>query len=152
MTGASRCHVSIHFNGWGDGPNPEGFTLSRIHAMFEGAFVHDNIRQPEVTAGVATFVDCRCAAMQRTATYLATTNTQVTPLYRLQKAGAFVNGDGRGRAFVTARLAAGATELRDLIVLAWRARPGPDCWLPALKVSDVIAGNIDPYDSMYGSD
>ena len=61
--------------------------------------------------------------------YLATTNKEVAALYRLQKEGAFATGDARGKAFATARLAAGATELRDLIVLAWRASADRAQWV-----------------------
>jgi hypothetical protein len=150
--GSQPLHVSVHYNGWGDGPNPEGFTQSRIHAMFEGAFVHDNIRQADVTAAVGPFTDCHCAIAVRTANYLKTTNAQTVPLYRLQKDGAFVAGDARGKAFAFARLAAGATELRDLIALAWRTSIDEPVGWPAVKPSAVIAGQFDPYDSMYGSD
>ena len=150
--GSQPLHVSIHYNGWGDGPNPEGFTQSRIHAMFEGAFVHDNVRQADVTGAVGPSTDCHCAVAVRAATYLAATNAQTAPLYRLQRDGAFVAGDPRGKAFVVTRLAAGATELRDLIVLAWRTSVDEPVGWPAVKPSDVIAGGFDPYDSMYGSD
>ncbi len=150
--GSQPLHVSIHYNGWGQGPNPEDFTQSRIHAMFEGAFVHDNVRQGDVTAAVGAFADCSCGMMDRVAAYLARTNVQVAPLYRLQKAGAFAGADPSGKAFVVARLAAGATELRDLIALAWRASLDEPVGWPAIKPSDVVAGNFDPYDSMYGSD
>ena len=150
--GSQPLHVSTHYNGWGDGPNPEDFTQSRIHAMFEGAFVHDNVRQADVTAAVGPAVDCHCAVAVREASYLRTTNSQTVTLYRLQKPGAFVGGDARGKTFVVARLAAGATELRDLIGLAWRASLNESVGWPAVKASDVIAGSFDPYDSMYGSD
>ncbi len=150
--GSQPLHVSVHYNGWGDAPNPEGFTQSRIHAMFEGAFVHDNIDQADVTAAVAPFTDCHCAIAVRTSTYLATTNAQTAPLYRLEKAKAFVAGSAAGKTFVTARLAAGAAELRDLIALAWRTSLNESVGWPAVKASDVIAGQFDPYDSMYGSD
>ena len=36
-------HVSIHYNGWGPFPNPDGFTQDRIHASLEGIYVHQNI-------------------------------------------------------------------------------------------------------------
>jgi hypothetical protein len=150
--GSQPLHVSIHYNGWGDGPNPEGFTQSRIHAMFEGAFVHDNIGQAEVAGAVGPLTDCQCAIAARTAAYLATTNGQTVALYRLEKDGAFKGGDARGKAFAVARLAAGATELRDLIALAWRSSVDEPVGYPAVKPSDVIAGRFDPYDSMYGSD
>ena len=139
--GSQPLHVSIHYNGWGDGPNPEQFTQSRLHAMFEGAFVHDNVNQSDVTAAVGPFTDCRCAIAARVANYLATTNAEVAPLYRLQKAEAFTAGDPRGKAFAAARLAAGATELRDLIVQAWRASLDEPV-LDAAGVVDRPAGQV----------
>ena len=37
-------HVSIHYNGWGDYPNPNGYSESKdVHAHFEGAFVRDHV-------------------------------------------------------------------------------------------------------------
>ena len=44
-------HVSVHFNGWGDFPNPQGFTNSkRLHAHFEGEFVKNNLKREAVAA------------------------------------------------------------------------------------------------------
>ncbi len=40
-------HVSVHCNGWGPHPNPDGYTTAPIHAAFEGAAgaseLHDEI-------------------------------------------------------------------------------------------------------------
>ena len=60
--------------------------------------------------------------------YLRHSNTLVEKTYQLEKAGAF-SGEGtpEGKAFAVERLAAGATELRDIIYTAWvrSADPGP---------------------------
>ena len=48
-------HVSVHFNGWGDYPNQQGYTTSKkLHAYFEGAFVrYENFdTQFKMPAGV----------------------------------------------------------------------------------------------------
>ena len=46
--------VSIHFDGWGDFPKPEGFTNSKkLHAHFEGEFVKKNLQR------VALFIIAR---------------------------------------------------------------------------------------------
>ena len=150
--GSQPLHVSVHFNGWGSGPNPESFTQDRIHATFEGALVRRYISESEVKAAMAPYRDCHCSIERRTAQYLAATNGEVNRLYRLQKAGDFVGGEARGRAFTAQRLAAGADELRDLIIDAWRASAGGEVGYPAVKVSDVLAGKVDPYDSLYGLD
>lgn len=150
--GSQPLHLTSHFNGWGEGPNPEGFTQSRLHAMFEGAFVHDHVTLAQVTAAMGAPADCGCAIAVRVAGYLAATNAQVAPLYRLQKTGAFGADPHPGEVFATARLAAGAGELRDLVLMAWRASADEAVGWPAIKASDVASGAFDPYPSLYGAD
>jgi hypothetical protein len=150
--GSQPLHVTVHFNGWGDFPNPEGFTQARIHAYFEGEFVHDYVSEASVQAGMAPFMDCRCSYERRAIAFLTTTNAEVMAFYRLEKKGGFLNGDARGRAFAARRLAAGAGELRDEIIDAWRASLEGTIGYPPLKVADILAGKIDPYDALYGLD
>jgi hypothetical protein len=150
--GSQPLHVTAHFNGWGPGPNPQGFTQDRLHAMFEGALVRRYVDEAAVRAEMRPYHDCQCLIAQRTAAFLAATSAQVVPLYELQKLGAFGGGDARGRAFTAARLAAGADELRDMVVDAWRASASGEIGYPAVRVADVVAGKIDPYDSLYGLD
>jgi hypothetical protein len=150
--GSQPLHVSIHFNGWGPGPNPEGFTQDRVHGPFEGDFVRAFVDASAVRGAMAPYTDCHCDIAHWTAAYLAATNSEVVPFYELQKQGDFVAGDNRGRAFATARLAAGAAALRDLIIDAWRASATGRVGWPAVNVADVVAGNLDPYDSLYGED
>lgn len=146
-------HVTIHYNGWGPGPNPAGYTDSRTtHPDFEGAFVRANLAAETVRERMAPFHDCRCALQRRLADYLLATHAQVEPFYRLEKAGGFAPGDRRGVAFAADRLAAGASELRDLAVLAWRASAEVGVGYPQVTVNDVEAGRVDPYDSLYGKD
>lgn len=47
-------HLSVHYNGWGERPNPEGYTIRKIHAYFEGAFVRQNLGRAAVAAGMPT--------------------------------------------------------------------------------------------------
>jgi hypothetical protein len=52
--------------------------------------------------------------------YLRQSATQIDSVYAFDKAGAFENtGTPESRAFTAERLAAGASELRDLIYTAW---------------------------------
>ena len=88
----------------------------------------------------------------RTAGYMKTTLGTVIPFYRLEKAGGFKDADPRGAAFVTERLAAGASELRDLIILSWRESGTASIGWPAVKVAEVEAGAVDPWTSMIGED
>jgi hypothetical protein len=150
--GSQPMHVSIHFNGWGDFPNPDGYTQERIHAPFEGEFVRANVSQAQVRAAMTPYRDCQCGIETRTRDYLAATNQTVRPLYQLYKDGGFKKGDARGRDFATARLAAAASELRDDIIDAWRASATSDVGWPAVKVADVVSGKIDPFDSLFGED
>ncbi len=150
--GSQPLHVSEHFNGWGPFPNPRGFTQERVHAPFEGAFVRGFVTEADVRAAMAPPRDCHCPVERRTQAYLAATHDQAVPFYALYKAGGFTGGDARGRAFAAARLAAGASELRDLIVGAWRASAAGEVGYPAVKVADVEAARLDPFDALFGAD
>ena len=151
--GSQPLHVSVHFNGWGDFPNPQGFTNARLHVHFEGDFVRDNVRPADVAAGMTPFRSCACPVLQRTEAYLADNLRQVVPFYALEKAGGLKPGDARGRAFATARLAVAAGELRDLTVEAWRASLAESVgYGPPVAVRDVLAGKGDPYNSLWGPD
>jgi hypothetical protein len=150
--GSQPLHASIHFNGWGPGPNPQGFTEDKIHAYFEGQFVRDYVTADAVHAAMTPYKDCACSIEARTAAYLGATNRQVIPLYALWKDGSFENGDARGRAFVARQLALAVDELRDEVIDAWRASANGEVGYPAVKVADVLAGKVDPYDSLYGLD
>src|SRR5688572_15077830 len=44
-------HISVHYDGWGDGPNPNGYpTAKGLHAKFEADFVNANIADADVAA------------------------------------------------------------------------------------------------------
>jgi len=150
--GSQPLHVTIHFNGWGPWPNPEGFTQDRVHAAFEGEFVRRFVDAAAVRAAMTPYDACRCDTSYRTAAYLGATSRQVLAFYRLQSVGGFVAGDPRGRAFAAARLAAGASALRDMVVDAWIASAAGRVGWPAVGVAEVAAGGVDPYDSLYGAD
>ena len=145
-------HVTVHYNGWGQGPNPEGFTLQRIHTPFEGPFVRANVTPEMVHAQMAAPQDCHCAIEQETSAYLQRTAAQVLPLYRLEKQGGFTGADPRGVAFATARIAEGAAELRDLIVEAWNASATGTVGYPPTPVGQIEAGQAEAYSLLYGDD
>lgn len=152
--GAQPHHTTIHYNGWDrNTPNPQGFTTSRqTHGQFEGAFTSRVARLDAVEAAMAAPALEGFDLRTRVPTYLKTTLAEVTPFYALEKAGGFAEGDARGAAFATTRLAAAAAELRDLIVLAWRDSADDAIGWPAVKVSEVEAGTADPWLAMYGGD
>jgi hypothetical protein len=150
--GSQPLHVSIHYNGWGNLPNPKGYSNARLHAPFEGEFVHANVKEAAVRAALRPYRDCACAVDRRTADYLTETFGEVEPFYALEKAGGLAPGDRRGVEFATVRIAAGASELRDLILEAWRASAKTEVGWPKVKVADVEAGTADPWEAMLGRD
>jgi hypothetical protein len=149
--GSQPLHVTVHYNGWGDFPNPAGFTQARIHAPFEGELVR-HIPLAEVEKRVAPPKSCGCPIERRTAEYLGATHRLVAPLYALEKAGGLAGGDPRGAGFAADQLARGASELRDLAVEAWRAAPGRTVGWRPVPAAELIAGHADPFPSLYGSD
>jgi hypothetical protein len=147
-------HLSVHYNGWGDYPNPNGYTQSRaIHGQFEGPLTKVLADEASIKALVPAYKACDCSIETRVVGYLTETWKQVEPLYQLEKAGGMVETDPRAKAFVQTRVAAGATALRDLIVDAWReSANGKIGYRPEISVADVEAGKADPWFDLYGKD
>ena len=55
-------HITLHYDGWGNGPNPLGFsTEGGLHAWFETRFVNDHIKESDVTPLLRPYRDCGCA-------------------------------------------------------------------------------------------
>jgi len=145
-------HVSVHFDGWGNYPNPNGYTTGKIHSYFEGEFVMQNLSRQAVLAEVGPYAPCGCSIEERTKLLIMASLAEVGPLYALEKAGGFVRGDRRGMAFATARLAAGATATRNMIVDAWLASADGTVGFAGVKVSDIESGKVKPTREMFGSD
>lgn len=145
-------HVSIHYNGWGDYPNPSGYTTKKIHAHFEGEFVKHNLQRAAVAAQVGPYRSCDCSIEERTKALLLASLGQVTPLYALEKDGGFKKGDPRGVAFTTTRLAAGAQSVRDMIVQAWEESANTPIGYPMVNVRDIESGKIGATRAMFGAD
>jgi hypothetical protein len=119
--GSMPLHTSIQYNGW-VGPNPNGYTTEHhIHALFESDFVHANVKIGDVAPLVAAAKPVVLGdVFDDYMKYLRHSNTLVEKTYQLEKAGAFAGaGTPDGKAFVDQQLAAGATELRDMIYTAW---------------------------------
>ena len=129
--GSQPLHVTVHFNGWGDFPNPKGFTQERIHGPFEGDFVIHNVKFEAVRAAMRPPAACgSCDIAATTSAYLTDTHRYVEPVYQMWKDGELKDGNPKGAAFVTARLADGAAELRDLVTAAWNASRQDGRWVP----------------------
>lgn len=148
--GSQPLHVTIHYNGWGDYPNPQGFTKARIHGPFESDLVQKKVDPARVAAGMTALSPCDCAIEKRTTDYLSASGALVIPLYELEKSGGFE--DQRGVDFATRQLAVGASELRDVVVEAWRASATVKIGWRPVAVADVLSGKTDPYPALYGID
>ena len=151
--GSMPLHVSVHYNGWGAFPNPANYTQDRVHVPWEGPYVRLVVTPAAMRAAMTPFRDCGCPIEQRVGDYLTADLATTIPFYELEKAGSFKPGVVKGVAFTTGRVAAGASELRDEIILAWRASAdGRVGYQPEVAATDVESGKIDPYDSLYGDD
>ena len=82
-------HVSVHFNGWGDFPNPRASRPKQLHAHFEGEFVKTKPQRDAVAAGVTPYVACKLLDPGQDAAAAAASLAQVVPLYELEKQGGF---------------------------------------------------------------
>jgi len=149
-------HVSIHFNGWGNFPNPNGFTNAPIHAPFEGSFVRNFIDFRKVAAQVRPYTDRGITTMeQRVPLYLEETLNQVVPTYQ----AALQSGNDNYQtaqpaevAIVSKQLAAGAAELRDEIVDAWNQSTQVTVGFPLVSVADILAGKAVVTPLTFGAD
>jgi hypothetical protein len=116
-------HVSVHFNGWGDYPNPNGYTTSHtLHSRFEGAFVRAHATEAAVIAAMPAPSLSSAPIADQIGAYLRRTAAAVPALYDIEKRGGFNDpASPEAIAFVDQRLADGAAELRDLITEAYAA-------------------------------
>ncbi len=147
--GSQPLHVSVHYNGWGKGPNPNGFTTKYgIHGYFEDHFVNAHATVPAVAALLkptvipqTTSLLSQADVMNRIVAYLLTTNSYVPQVYRLDKAGAFRAATPQAIRFADERLAFGAQELRDLTVLAWEDSLNSSVGYPEYTVRSILSGH-----------
>jgi hypothetical protein len=136
-------HISVHYNGWGNYPNPNGYSNSpTIHARFETTLVDAVATDERVAAAVGDYVPSTTPVPARIAAYLRASLAGVPRIYQLEAAGAIDAASPQAAAFVITRLAAGATMLRDLTADAWAASENSSVGYPAIRVSDVESGKV----------
>jgi hypothetical protein len=146
-------HVSIHHDDWGDYPNPQGyFAVKGFHAKFEGAYVTQYVRTEDITKKLRPIRKLDTSIQDRTIYYLKETHLQVLPLFELEKAGSFSTKSAQGVNFVSERMAAAVSELRDLILAAWQTSVDSTVGYPAIPVRDVESGKVNPIRQMRGFD
>ncbi len=151
--GTQPLHLSIHYNGWGDFPNPNGFTTDKIHVPLEGPYVEKNVTAEAVRARIGAYVPCTDTPEKCFAARLKKTAALVVPMYQLQKDGGFNDGDPRGVAFLTQQVAQGAQDLRDAILDAWRDSKSEGVGWPATSYDDFVGNKVaDPWTVIYGDD
>jgi hypothetical protein len=117
---AQPLHTTIQYNGW-VGPNPNGYTTEhKIHWQFEGPFVDANLHEAQVRAKMTEPKVIEGDMFDAYVAYMRNSKTHVEQVYQLEKAGGFAGaGTPQSRDFTAARLAAGASMLRDMILTAW---------------------------------
>jgi len=142
-------HITVHFNGWGDYPNPKNYTTRHIHSFFEGVYVRDHAKASDVTALLTPYVAAdpqtlisNADMLKRIGAYLASSNARVIPVYDLFRTGDFDRGSPRATALVDQCLAAGASEYRDLIALAWEDSINETVSYPEIAVKDIVSGKV----------
>lgn len=121
---AQPLHATVHHDGWdaSKAGNPEGFRTRRgLHSEFETALVNRVANPSEIQAHIADPHAYRGNPLDWARDFVAESNRQVVPLYRLEAQGQ-LDPDHPGQegvAFVNERLAKGAQNLRDLWYSAW---------------------------------
>jgi len=117
--GSQPLHTTIQYNGW-VGPNPNGYaTQHGIHALFESAYVVQNITAADFS-NLVRAPERLTDPFQQYLTYLRESNRHVETVYALEKAGGFSGkGNAEALAFTTHRLAAGSQMLLNLWYTAW---------------------------------
>jgi hypothetical protein len=146
-------HISVHYNGWGDYPNPHGYTNSHtIHARFETTLVDAVATDARVVAAVGAYVPSSVPIQGRVATYVRASLAAVPSVYDLEAAGGIDAASPAAAALVISRLAAGATMLRDLTADAWIASDKTKVGYPAIAVSDIESGKYALTQAAFGGD
>ena len=149
--GSQPLHITIHYNGWGNYPNPNNYTAEHIHSFFESEFVSKYAKSAAVAAKIPPYAPTNPAQLLTQSeiaalvgTYLSNTAKTVEPLYKLYAAGDFRNGTPAAVDFTDAQLARGATEFRNLIALAWEDSLNAGVGYPQVPVRDVLSGKVVP--------
>ena len=150
--GSQPLHVSIHYNGWGNYPNPNNYTTKPIHSRFEGAFVKNDVPLQAIAALIPAYHDCGCAIETRVGQYMAHTLSQVQPLYQVAKIDLFTTPAPAEVQFAARQLAAGAAELRDEIYDAWKSSETIGVGYPVIAVTDIESGKVHLTSTSFAGD
>jgi hypothetical protein len=150
--GSQPLHVTYHFNGWGDGPNPNGYSTSHhMHAMFESDFVNAHVTAADVRKQVKAYLPMRPPTLLSQSDiamivggYLTITSQAVPKVYEIEKAGGFAAATPAAIAFTAEQLAHGVDAFRDLVGLAWEDSLNQSVGYPEIPVRDILSGKVVP--------
>jgi hypothetical protein len=146
-------NVSVHSDGWGNFPNPQKFSNAKgFRARFEGSFARSGSTEKDLSARMAPYRDCRCTIQRRVADYLGATQREVVTIYQIEKSDGFDGNHASGKTFISERVAAAISELRDLIVEAWRLSGEVSVGDPPIAVREIESGRTNAFNSMRGND
>lgn len=146
-------HASVHYNGWGDYPNPKNYSTSHtIHARFETALVNAVATDSLVTARIKPYVPSSDPIEQRVGAYLQATLANVPRVYDIEAAGGIDARSPDATSLVLDRLAAGATMLRDLTADAWAASSTQQIGYPRVSVGDIESGKVPLTKALFGAE
>lgn len=141
--GSQPLHVSVHYNGWGDFPNPHNYSNSKtIHARFETTFVNAHASEALVLPRIGPYVAGSGPLLPRVEQYLLATNGHVEDIYKFEAADAFARATPGAVDFTLDRLADGARALRDWIADAWTASADEKIGYPPASVRDIENGTV----------
>ncbi len=132
-SGSSPLHVTMHPDGWDKYPGSKGI-FGRFEAYPQG------IKEQQILNRMKAYAPCNCTMQEDIAKYISDAGAQVDRLYQLGAFGAFDAPTDAGTRFTADRLAAAATELRNLITAAWLESEDESLGTPPVKVSDVEKG------------
>ena len=108
------------------------------------------LTEMDVKVEVQPYRRCQCSIQDRTISWLLATRSQVIPLYELQKQNAFYGVTQAAKKFVAVRLGAVVSELRDMVVDAWRSSTDATVGYPPVTVRNV--GKVAPIEEFKGRD
>ncbi|MBV8489215.1 MAG: hypothetical protein JO199_01705 [Candidatus Eremiobacteraeota bacterium] len=145
--GSQPLHATVHYND------------HKIHALFEGAFVRDNVTAAAVaklvpSGGPRSGVELisQRELLRQIGVYLLASNAEVPTLYQIARRDGFRKNTPEAVAFATARVADGARELRDLIVEAYDNSAYESVGYPVMPVQSILDGKIVPAFKSFGGD
>ncbi len=150
--GSQPLHVTDRFNGWGEGPNPNGYSTSHnMHAKFESVFVDSHIKIDDIRKQYAgstpkmpesLYTQEQLAAL--VGEYLIGTATSVPKVYQIEKEGGVDRATPGAVAFTATQLARGSEMIDTLVTLAWEDSLNAKVGYPEIPVKDILSGKVVP--------